>query len=460
MIIQTSLMRVVHRIFMTLTLSTVAISVVNSASADDHPEFGRQIESVDERIKILESIALQIRSNLELIETWSGTYEFTDRSFFKGPTPVPPDKDARELGWLNEEEAPPWERSLIPEITASMAEGYWRILKGGFDFDIDRNHGKSRVSMTCIPPVGYVDGHSGTITWNSNTPWQLNWLTTTEDSLEFDTKTIFHQLPGFAPIASLPKAGSRVVYRRIPAKSRGKSHSFDPRDLFTSGMFVNSKRNLYSDICLRRVEFLKKRLPLTSQFYATNDSPPVYTEHVKAKDGSEDFTRYDGRVGFNVVNSTLLRDGKIEIQRLLTYRKVGDIFIPATAEWTLATGAKLEPWFIRSLKLTESSVNTPIDESAFAAEQLKLRYGDRMQDDIKARLFVFDGKEFAPAEEFVYNAARAASTKVRDSLVVDASSYSASPAAPQKGRRILLIVNGGILLCLIAFFVYKRYGRL
>ncbi len=432
---------------------------VSDAYGADHPEYGRTIDDLEERANVLEMLTLYMRANFGLIQTWTGSFEVVEQSLVARPRPTPPADNAQSEGWLAATDTPSWGPEDMQVASVPTNGQHWRITKETCRFAIDMPHATSQVAIISDGATAYLGDQSDKLVWRRVIGRHNHRITNSDECVEFDTHELLGNIPNYPSIAGLPAAGGRVAFCRAPSKSRVKLMAFDPRDLFCAGSYTPGADRFYWDRCKSRIKFLRQGKAGNSQLFATSDSPPTYTERSVSKDGREMITQFNGKVGFNATRYSESIDGRLQIQRLITFRLVSDIWIPQSAQLTIATESEANPRIDRFLKLKEISLNQPVPDSEFALGQLGFEYGDRMVDEQKSRLLIHDGKDFVAAEGFTVDPKRMKQVEVVLSGAARLSNERQKAIVPRKGYKALLIVNVIAMLSVAGVMIYRRWGN-
>ncbi|MEK6259698.1 MAG: hypothetical protein AABP62_13860 [Planctomycetota bacterium] len=394
--------------------------------------------SGDEKRQALKMLVGQLRGNDELIQTWKGSYNFTDRFRFEGSIPG----NKREN---TSESLPPGE---IP-TGESAGSGYWEITQGIAEFSLDKTIGSYHVFYQPQKPLGFIDIATG-----NRYQWEtfgdsIHWIFTPEHSLEFDTKHTSGQFSDFVKVASVPPTGGRVVHRRTVEETASLSRVFDPRKFFHAD---GSPYWEYCEFIAGAMEgkqgedgvtFAREQIKILVQEFPH----PMYKMVTDHRSGRQTEIIFDGRVGFNVIRWQRTNQSKSEGERRITYREVSGSFIPESFDITIYTQSAggLIPSTMRSAILQDVELNRPISAAEFGTDQFNLSYGERMLDKINNRLMVYDKNSgFITAEEFVFDPSRLG--------IVDKTREGATRS---RSLIFLLIANGTIILVIVGYMLYR-----
>lgn len=438
--------------FSFLLFGAIGVALGDEPSRDERP-----ITDAEEKAKLLEVIALEMRANYERIETWSGVYSFSDWGRTYGENPSIADNGLAEKVWQ------PVEQPIaLPEVLArkdSRAPGFWRLSRGEVRFAIEQASGRIHTFVDASEPAIFVDVPSGKQMVASTPGVGRHWIVTADELLEHDIRETKGELSGFPATPWLSRRGNRIVYRRPSTLARKNTLSFDPRDCFVEGRFSASKvRTLWGN-CERHAAWARRpEYAPRVEIIQLQASPPIYSHAFTSKDGMKSRWTYDGSVGFNVTDSSQFQDDRLTWQRTATFRKFDEILIPESFEVVFTReepDKKPSVSFFRSVTLKSTTLNQPIDAKEFGIKQLSLAYGDRMVDEIKSQLLIYDGNGFVPVEQFTVDKSRLEPAKT----LTPQSKKDEVPNAPPRGNRFLIALNGLIMLAFIGFYLYQRSKR-
>ncbi len=428
-----------------------AITTGQNTEDSGRVEIGREASS-----KLLETIALQMRSNFERIETWSGTCSFSDWVRSNDPNP-----SFGADGLIREGVRVIAEPVTVPEVIAKHEgpkPGYWRLMRGTITFSLDNINGRLHTFVDSSDPVIFVDVANGTQMTTGKPGFGRHLIVNPEEMFEYDVRENRGQIPGFTSLPWLPASGSRVLFRRASENSRRDTQSFDPRDCFFQGQYSTKKPRSYWSHCERHAGWVvNPKYAEMESIVGSADHAPVYTHTFTSKSGTKTSWKYDGNVSFNVIDDSQFQNGVLSWQRRSKFQAVSEIFVPA--EMTVIhtredEDGTIHPSFIRTITMQKTVLNSPVSDDEFNVGQFRFRYGDRMVDEIKGSLSVYDGAKYVPAEEFVVDDA-----KLNPAKVVIQDSKQKTDGPKPRGNRWLLIINGLVFLSIIGVCMCRGQRR-
>jgi hypothetical protein len=410
-----------------------------------------EVLSADDWLAAAEAIALQARSNYDRIRTLQGTCRFTDRMWFETK---PPRVDDR--GELNGPD-----RGAIP---VEKGEGYWEITTGTASFQFDRGKERYHVFYDPNAPVRTVDCETGEVSrWTSNGD-SVHWIVTPDSSVEFDIRHKHGQLPGFAKVASVDYAnGGRIAYQRDADALTRLTRFLDVRDFFASG---GSKSWECCEHASRRLKGedgaeSRERLLATGQMRRRGAPALEYTLMLQYENDIQSETVFDGASGFNAVSYVQRDKGQPLEERSISFREFSGIFIPVKFELKMyqASAGKTALIGHRSCSIDNARVNEDVDDANFGIEQFKFAYGERLFDERKNALLVYDRNgEFTPADEFQFDPRLMAAKRPGTadiSAATGATGATGEDARRVRGSRWFLIANGAVIAALAAYVLVR-----
>ena len=445
----------------------VLLFVVGSAipaAAEEHPEYGRLLDSA-EKLQVLEFLVGQLRGNYELIQTWRGQCDFTVAKHSRGVTPSAADNRKVEKDW-GKIQFPP---KLNESISQAYVErdGYWFVRTGRADFAVNNRTGSYYVLWDPDDRMDYCDLASGEQWRQSIRQSPICTILTLEKAIEYKVGEKFGPVANFPVCDSLPS--SQMVHVRPPKEGKLSFEVIDVRDCFAqfgqeSGgpeVWYWSKLKKTVDYVAKGDESSREKIDRLMKVYATSNSPPIYTIVFGQVEKRHEIARYDGQVGFNVIEYSQLSGDLVGYRRKTSYQQLKGVFLPTTVDWMQPYIAERGTHFlvyVCSWIVSTSALNEPVADSDFEIEQFHLSYGDKLLDDIAGRLSVYDDQQgFIDCEKFSFDPARVQQPpQVQTGLSIGQK----KPKSSRKGNRFLLIANGVVLLCMVSiFFFWKRRNR-
>jgi len=356
-------------------------------SADD--KGGEAVNSAEYKV-IMSMLGTQIRANFESIQTWEGTFDFGRTAYFSDDVQIPANAA---------KDSPQTQRKLGP---------YWEITKGHGEFHLDIVADKSHRYTKVIGVPRTIAVSTGEEVERNLLASESHWIVTPEHWLEFGVNENYGQLTGFEPIPGLADHAGRVVFRREREKSEGYAVVFKLKEMFGNGS------HLFWQTCESWANVLqgdhseenrKKALENLSIAKRTEDGHIVYVVSTTYPGAGVILaTTYDSSVGFNVVRRVQSIKGRTVDERTIRYQTINGIEIPKYFEHTKHRTDAAKAGVIdysSEITLTDSKLNQSIDPQQFTIDELGLRYGDRMHDEIENKLYVHDSSGFVAAEKFV-----------------------------------------------------------
>ncbi len=404
----------------------MTVQLMPSSMAADRQRLGEK-----EAIVALEMISTHIESNVSQMNTWRGVVDCQDEFAF-------PEKPTRELNTTGRTEA----------------------IRAQVEFTVDRHMNAARVVYRSDTPIvvrqigDSVHGETA-----MDQPIELHWIMTPAEFIEFDAIGRRGQIEGFPDATWLPSKGTRVVSRAPPGESDGIANVFDPRmEFFGNGsVFFGEQCRRYASMLSGKVgeeeqrsaqqKLVVERMDLaevvkyfvTVTFADTPTGPSLAT------------TEYDSTVGFNAVNWTRERGGRIIGSRHVEYHDNNGVFVPSRVEVKRfsSDGRDVVPRVHRIANLVGSEINVDVPPSRFQLQDLPLGYGDRVYDRMVDRIYVFNGDSVIPVDDFVF-----------DSTLANPRKVGASVLRPDKvlwTSRFVIVVNLTAIAVVIGLILYRRY---
>ena len=348
---------------------------VGSTKDGPNAEAGRKIP-VGEIAKTLDMLGQRIEANYKAINSWSGTFDVTERHRYTNPR------------------NPQYEQISHADVEFFAEPGRDRIRINNRAVEPTRIVGNAAIKLACELP-------------------ESRWVRTPEELLRFPVSDLRHTVKGFPRIVGLkPGKGFRVLYREPPkaAEQYVFAGYIDPRLFFGSG-------RTYWETCSMAAKGLRGELGSDTMEYEKSNTAlqvrpkGVGTEYVLTNRfkpvGSNLIWKlvFSSEAGFNVVSMEFRRQEQVESASQYTFRKEKGVFIPCEVEFNryYDRGTKDSsrlPTQHRVFVLKQTRVNEPIDPAVFEIQSLGLQDGDRMVDRIENRMLVFDGEQFVPADKF------------------------------------------------------------
>lgn len=369
----------------------------------------------EEKFQTLKMMADRLHDNFDHLKTWSGEYEFFDKfAEARGVPSKPPEGDSTEMNSLDR-----WQE-VIGELTpeSPVRKGRWTFQTGRLQFSVDYAAGKIHSYADCVNPVGYIDVATGRQVRMLSSTRSEECIETPEDLWEFHPSVLRPQLLGYPEVSTVASQGGPVAFRFGTKRRFGlSSGAIDVRrfaepgegtygDVSWKNYKAPSSRLLWIVLALRDNAILPRRneyVEKLSIYTNSADPPQIRIEH---RDGNE-ATIYDGNAGFNITAWRRLTESQT-----VEYRKVDGLFIPDSYEDKFQWSYKGENFERHKVcRLVHCQVNEAIPAEEFQLNRSRLTYGTRLMDEVKDRLFVFDGTDFVPAEEFVPDPSRLAVPK-------------------------------------------------
>lgn len=334
-------------------------------------EVGREVP-LDEIAKTLDMLGQRIEANYKAINSWSGTFDVTER--YRSTNPRNPQ--------------------------------YEQISHAVVEFFTESGQGRIRINYRAVEPMQFI-GENVKAGYNPLRE-HTRWVRTPEQLLHFSPGDLRNNVKGFPRIEGLPPGQSfRVLYRE-PSKA-GDQYRFqgyiDPLSFFGDGskpywQFCYSfARSLRGEVHLDLAEDLKKNVTLRER---RKGAAKEYVLAVRAMPYEVVFSSV---AGFNVISEKFIGPhGELVQSQEYKFRKEKGVFIPCEVEFNKyedrsSKDSRRLPTQHRVFTLKKTQVNEPIDPAVFEIQSLGLRYGDRMVDRIENRMQVFDGKKFVPANQ-------------------------------------------------------------
>ncbi|MDB5390174.1 MAG: hypothetical protein JWM11_5820 [Planctomycetaceae bacterium] len=365
-------------------------------------------------------LSLKLRENYERIQTWGGEYRVSVARGLPGGLSKE-QIDSADTDKPKQDRGP----TITDMIKSETAAGprHWQFERGVVSFSTNLPQQKYHAVYSTDQPIEGLDVESGAEILIKRPTSPIHWIITSDDGYEFDTQKTVRQLPQFPIVQSVPLNGGRILYRKSPRKASFHQSFLDVRVLFegTRSRFAQGPWK-HSDLVIKslRANSENQDLPAGERqmdLYISSEVPPVYTEVTSgAKTNSRQVYQYDGKVGFHVVVNSLVASTNAVDAREETktsYRNIEGIFIPVEIE-RLSHQVSVQKNNLKTLhqscdhySLVRTELNKPLAAAEFGLEQLGLKYGERMLDEIKSTLHVYDDKAgFIPVEKFELDPSR------------------------------------------------------
>ena len=349
------------------------------------------VESFGERVKILQMVADQVRANRELLHTWKGRFAVEDESQIDG-----------QYGELFRKSSPRHDFSL-PIVQKTKAE---------VQFAVDADANALFTTMESTAPSKYFELQSGRELTFPTMAFQQRSIATDEHFLFLNPNHVIGQINDTPPIKGLAPKGERVAFRQEPSKGKNRQSAdvVDPRLLFAiNGEPISKLLEIWAAWSDRRPQDrnrLERMISVKREGLVTQ--PTFVITITRGPKGSESRTTFISKseLGFNLAEFTEVSPSGVITRRCTwSYRKQGGMYVPES----FVDGSYNEDGKTlrsrRSLKLSESDVNTPLDKQSFTYAALGLKAGERVFDEREKAVYVFDGKglvmpDLLPADKF------------------------------------------------------------
>jgi len=146
------------------------------------------------------------------------------------------------------------------------------------------------------------------------------------------------------------------------------------------------------------------------KIYISAGSDPIYSIVIGDPFKRHSVMKFDSKSGFNWVSFSN-RNGRAFLDsKSASSRQINGVFIPERYEqrWVNYDSNPPDVYLIRRLKLSQVTLNGAVSDADFSVYQFDLKYCDRMLDEIKDELYVYDDlmRKFIIAEKFSFDASR------------------------------------------------------
>ncbi len=425
--------------------ATVAQCLVAQATDDKSSDI--RSYSATEMIVPLEMIKDRIQNNFERIKTWTATYDFTDTFYFPGSIPKP-----IALG-----------ETIDVSAILDESNGYWEVTSGQLTFQWDVASDKLHVHYKPDKPLEYIDATTREkvirdYAGDKNAGDIYRWIMTPEHWIEFGTNVGLGQIKDFPKVESVPSTGGRIAYRKLRRQAERYTRVVQPVDFFANGsQLFHEQLTLYANALAGKKSAQEKQhlLENVQLDQRTNGNASEFVLNVKypARDRSKDNittvqTTFDSSVGFNPISWIRSEGKEITNKRTFSYKKIDGIFIPSRVTQTSygpTASASRQPTVSRDYRLRSATLNKPIPPGQFAIEQLGLKYGERMLDEIENQLYVVDKTGLVPVEKFTI-----------DSALAPPPVYLGEAVKPADSRNWTLIVVNILILAGLSAIIWWR----
>ncbi|WP_157605454.1 hypothetical protein [Schlesneria paludicola] len=378
-----------------------------------------------ERVAILEMLAKQMISNYEQIKTWRGSYTFVDAQY-SSDVNQSLRENQKNPGLYDQLYSPV---ALSAEVVAPLQlqsekrKGHWFILEGKIDFVLDSGSQREYVRMLREPRTDFVDIPTGVQIRQNRGQGSYYYLYAPNSFTELYTQKRIGPITGHAIVDGVP--AGRLVSVRPVDKAGSRSSDFDCRALFggpRNGL-VRKEAGFWPRLKLTadalsgkasatpvEAETVRLKWDAIVRIYVSDGSDPIYTIVLGDPLNRHTVTRFDSKSGFNWI-SFANRDGKSTLDsKTATYRCIDGVFVPETYEQRSVNvdQSPTDVILIRTLRLSETTLNSTVSDSDFSVYQFDLKYCDRMLDEIKDELYVYDDlmRKFVIAEKFSFDSSR------------------------------------------------------
>ena len=392
--------------------------------ADERIEFGSEIPKA-ERVALLEMLVQQMTRNYEQIKTWRGSYDFVDATYSSEKNQSLRENQKNPSAY-NQLYSPVTLAAEIIEPLQLQNEkrtGYWFVVEGKIDFVFDSQSQREYVGILREPRTDFIDIPTGAQIRQNLGQGSKYYLYGPDSFTELDTGKRIGPITGHAIVDGVP--AGRLVSVRLPEKAGLRSSDFDCRALFgghLSGMFTKQtgfwpRLKLTADALSGKAatasmdaEAVRVKWDAMVKIYSSDGTDPIYTIVIGDQFKRHSVMKFDSKSGFNWVSFSN-RNGKVTLDsKSASYRQINGVFIPERYEqrWVRYDQNPPDVYLIRRLKLSQATLNGAVSESDFSVYQFDLKYCDRMLDEIKDELYVYDDlmRKFIIAEKFSFDASR------------------------------------------------------
>jgi hypothetical protein len=349
----------------------------------------------DDPIDILRMIAEKSEANYQQIKTWSAAFRFQDKAaHFKIEEGL-----AKALSKAANRDL---DGATVYSTTSGTIE---------FEIDISKESFYSRkVDERCV----ITDPQNGQV---------LADLNQEQDSLPVDEESKIDMLNTWNAIVTPEQSihmqpdtsyqNGRTAFREPRENGLRWGTLVDPRQLFGEGIpHWEMARNaakilevLASDQPPKEkgLQELLKAKPKATIKQAKTDDGPIYWVRFEARTLETGVMRtdyrFDGRVGFNLVQSRTTTNGRVVSDMEWSYIKSEDVFVPKSLIKMMSDSKTGKLAYQRNLDFKSCKVNGPLHPDGFGYKRLGLKDGERVVDRIKKAVYVLDGKDLKPVVE-------------------------------------------------------------
>lgn len=348
----------------------------------------------EDPIVVLQMIADKSQANYATIKTWSAAYRFQDKTMqpVEGALSTALSKTAeRDLDGV----------TLLNNIRGTIE----------FEIDIAKESFYSRyVGERCV----FTDPKTGEVL--ADVDQQRDYLPVDEES-RIDLLNTLNAIKTPDQFISLePDAnyqGGRTAFRESSEKGVPLRTVVDPRRLFGEGIppwetaryLAKILEMLSSDQPPKEkgLQELFNAKPKVTIKQAKTDAGPIYWIHLEVRTLETGVLRtdyrFDGRVGFNIVQSrTMGTGGQVISDMEWSFINSDDVFVPKSLTIMMSNPKTGKLSYQRNLDFIRCKVNAPLHPDGFSYKRLGLKDGDRVNDRIKKAVYVLEGEELKPLD--------------------------------------------------------------
>ena len=391
---------------------------------EERIEFGSEIPK-SERVALLEMLVQQMTSNYEQIKTWRGCYDFVDATYSSEKN-----QSLRE----NQKNPSAYDQLYSPvTLAAEIVEplqlqnekrtGYWFVVEGKIDFVLDSQSQREYVGILREPRTDFIDIPTGAQIRQNLGQGSKYYLYGPDSFTEFDTVKRIGPITGHAIVDGVP--AGRLVSVRPPEKAGSRSSDFDCRALFGGQLngIVRKETGFWPRLKITAdalsgkaatptmdAETVRSKWDAMVKIYISAGSDPIYSIVIGDPFKRHSVMKFDSKSGFNWVSFSN-RNGRAFLDsKSASSRQINGVFIPERYEqrWVNYDSNPPDVYLIRRLKLSQVTLNGAVSDADFSVYQFDLKYCDRMLDEIKDELYVYDDlmRKFIIAEKFSFDASR------------------------------------------------------
>lgn len=276
---------------------------------------------------------------------------------------------------------------------------------GKFFFDSSKDNLYSELYLD-IPPV-FFNKKMEVISETEVPRHKDFWISvvTPEHWLHIQDNIRIQQIKGFDQVQGIDEsAGARVAYRdpKEAIKKYAKmGKTIDPREFFGDGptrvatlfdLYVNglddSQMTPPADTLLSMTE---KADGNNKTYELTHKYPNMKNSNVFV---------FESKNGFNPTTWKYLKDGKLFERKNWTYARTDEMYFPSLYTFEVYNVEGSKAAYSRRIELVKVASNVPIEDSTFSVDRLNLADGERLQDNIKQELVVFNKGKFVQPKDY------------------------------------------------------------